>query len=239
MIHGGRTVYGFMLGVIMLDTKFPRIKGDIGNADTWDFPVVYKKVEGIGAKEILLANRQVFNKFLQTAFELENQGVTAITTSCGLTILFQRELVQALHVPIFTSSVLILPLLRQILGYGRKICILTASARVLTKEVLKQVNIDDQMVTIREIDGEEFKSVFLYNKEEMDLIKVANEVAETARISKEQEDIEAFILECTNLAPFAGIIQAATNVPVFDIRDLVRFVRSGFIKYYETSLQRW
>ena len=33
-LSGGRTVYGLALGIIMLDTRFPRLRGDIGNAKT-------------------------------------------------------------------------------------------------------------------------------------------------------------------------------------------------------------
>jgi hypothetical protein len=32
------------LGVLMLDTRFPRVKGDIGNPATFDFPVRYRVV---------------------------------------------------------------------------------------------------------------------------------------------------------------------------------------------------
>ena len=33
----GKTVYGAALGILMLDTAFPRIHGDIGNAETCRF----------------------------------------------------------------------------------------------------------------------------------------------------------------------------------------------------------
>ena len=42
---GGRHIYGYPIGILMLETRFPRIPGDIGNATTWDFPVLYKIVE--------------------------------------------------------------------------------------------------------------------------------------------------------------------------------------------------
>ena len=41
-IRGGRTFYGQDIGILMMDTKFPRIPGDPGNAATFDFPVCYK-----------------------------------------------------------------------------------------------------------------------------------------------------------------------------------------------------
>ena len=40
--RGGRAVYGAPLGILMLEARFPRIPGDMGNAGTWPFPVLYK-----------------------------------------------------------------------------------------------------------------------------------------------------------------------------------------------------
>ncbi|HYI07403.1 MAG TPA: hypothetical protein VD858_21125, partial [Reyranella sp.] len=39
------------LGILMLDTRFPRIKGDIGNAQSFDFPVIFRRMEGIGSAD--------------------------------------------------------------------------------------------------------------------------------------------------------------------------------------------
>ena len=36
-VQGGFNQYGFTVGVLMLDTRFPRILGDMGNAATFDF----------------------------------------------------------------------------------------------------------------------------------------------------------------------------------------------------------
>lgn len=40
-LKGGFTNYGQDIGILMLDTIFPRIPGDIGNAKSYDFPVRY------------------------------------------------------------------------------------------------------------------------------------------------------------------------------------------------------
>ena len=42
---GGSTP--FTLGVLMLDSRFPRPVGDVGNPATWPFPVRYEVVRGI------------------------------------------------------------------------------------------------------------------------------------------------------------------------------------------------
>ena len=44
--EGGRAIYGAPLGILMLEARFPRIPGDMGNGLTWPFPVLYKVVRG-------------------------------------------------------------------------------------------------------------------------------------------------------------------------------------------------
>ena len=39
--QGGKTVYGTAVGILMLESRFPRIPGDMGNALTWPFPGRY------------------------------------------------------------------------------------------------------------------------------------------------------------------------------------------------------
>ena len=41
---GGKAIYGASVGILMLEARFPRIPGDMGNATTWPFPVLYKVV---------------------------------------------------------------------------------------------------------------------------------------------------------------------------------------------------
>ena len=52
-LTGGRTVFGQALGIIMLDTRFPRPPGDVGNAATWPFPVQYRIVRGAHPSRIM------------------------------------------------------------------------------------------------------------------------------------------------------------------------------------------
>ena len=51
--RGGKTVYGATLGILMLETEFPRVHGDVGNAATFPFPVLYKVVPGATAYSVV------------------------------------------------------------------------------------------------------------------------------------------------------------------------------------------
>src|SRR5207248_5412930 len=50
---GGKTLYGARVGILMLETRFPRIPGDLGNAETWPFPVLYKVVPGASPHRVV------------------------------------------------------------------------------------------------------------------------------------------------------------------------------------------
>ncbi|MDD9924879.1 MAG: aspartate/glutamate racemase family protein, partial [Rhodospirillaceae bacterium] len=56
---GGKSVYGARLGILMLETRFPRIPGDVGNATTFPFPVLYKVVQGASSERVVKQKSEV------------------------------------------------------------------------------------------------------------------------------------------------------------------------------------
>ena len=101
VVRGGHGTYGFALGILTLDSKFARIPGDVGNATTYDYPVMYKIIKGASGPRVLGGDRTLLEPFLDAARELEAAGCRAITTSCGFLALFQRELAAAVSIPVF------------------------------------------------------------------------------------------------------------------------------------------
>ena len=82
-----------LIGIMMLDTSFTRISGDIGNPNTYNFPVLYKVVKGALPERVAInTDIKLINPFIEAAKELEELGVKAITTSCGFLALFQKLL---------------------------------------------------------------------------------------------------------------------------------------------------
>ena len=51
---GGKAIYGAALGILMLEERFPRIPGDMGNATTWPFPGLYRVVKGASPERVVL-----------------------------------------------------------------------------------------------------------------------------------------------------------------------------------------
>ena len=119
-VRGGKTVYGATVGVLMLETRFPRIPGDIGNGATWPFPVLYKVVRGATARRVSDDVEGLLPQFLEAAAELVADGVDGITTNCGFLSLFQDRLAQHCAVPVAASALMQIPLVQSLLPPGRR-----------------------------------------------------------------------------------------------------------------------
>ena len=171
-VRGGFNQFGFTVGILMLDTHFPRIPGDMGNASTFPFPVRYQRVTGAipdlvvrrGAAGLLPA-------FVESARQLEREGVGAITTNCGFLVKYQSEIANSVAVPVFTSSLLLVPLVHRLLPRGKRVGIMTVSAPSLTQEHLDGAGIGPDIPTaVAGMETEkEFTRVMLGNEMVLDV----------------------------------------------------------------------
>ena len=230
IVYGGKNVYGYDIGILMLDSKFPRIRGDVGNAKTWDFPVLYKTVVGGTPKKVVLElTEDDIEPFILAAKELEQAGVKAITTSCGFLALFQKQLANAVNIPVFTSALLMVPFVKRFIGENRKIGILTANSKTLSDAHLRAVGIRKEDVVIKGLEDKEvFTDFTVQNWDRVDTEKCRAELLEaTEELLHENDDIGAMVLECTNMPPYTKDIQQVAGMPVFDMVTLVNFVHSG------------
>src|ERR1700756_2103097 len=107
IVSGGKSLYGARVGILMLETRFPRIPGDMGNAGTWPFPVLYKVVPGASPYRVVCDKAAgLLDKFLDAAEELVRLGADGITTTCGFLSLYQRQIAAHVVVPVATSSLM-------------------------------------------------------------------------------------------------------------------------------------
>ena len=230
-VRGGFNQYGFTVGILMLDTRFPRIAGDMGNATTFPFPVRYHRVAGASPERVVLGGADgLLPAFVESARALEREGVGAITTNCGFLVKFQRELAAAVSVPVFTSSLLLVPLVQRMLPPGRRVGVLTVNAATLTREHLEGAGIGPEVpLAVAGMEGEkEFTRVLLGDELELDVDLAREEHVRVARrLLIEHPDVGALVLECTNMPPYAADIQRATGLPVFDVLSLVHLVHDA------------
>ena len=230
-VRGGQNIYGFAVGILMLDTRFPRIPGDMGNAATFPFPVRYHRVAGADSDRVVRKGAAgLLPAFVDAARYLEREGVAAITTNCGFLAKFQRELAGAVAIPVFTSSLMLVPLVSRMLPPGRAVGVLTVDASSLTPDHLAGAGIppDLPLVVAGLEGGKEFTRVLLGDQLELDVDLAREENVTAARaLVRDHPEVGAIVLECTNMPPYRADVQRETGVPVFDIVSLVTMVHGA------------
>jgi Asp/Glu/hydantoin racemase len=230
-VRGGFNQYGFTVGVLILDTEFPRVVGDIGNAQTFPFPIRYHRVTGAAPDLVVRRGAEgLLPAFIEGARELEREGVGAITTSCGFLVKLQRQLAEAVRIPVFTSSLLMVPLVARMLPAGRRVGILTVNASTLTTEHMAGAGIGPEIpIAVIGMETEkEFTRVLLDDEPELDVDLAREEHVRVARrLVAEHPDVGAIVLECTNMPPYTEDIRRETGLPVFDIVSLITMVHGA------------
>ncbi len=221
-----------MIGVILLDTIFPRLLGDVGNPETFAFPVIFEKVrEAVPFRVVKEGDPSLIAPFVEAAKALERRGAKAITTSCGFLAVWQQEIALAVDVPVFTSSLIQVPWAHHVTGRRGRVGVLTVDAASLTKEHLDGVGARGIPVAVRGMEpGGEFYRVYVGNNTDIDVSKAEDEVvSEVSALVTGNSDILSVVLECTNMPVFGRAIRNIVKIPVFDIVTLTNFIWSSVV----------
>lgn len=228
-VIGGKAIYGASVGILMLDARFPRIPGDMGNALTWPFPVHYKVVRDASPERVVRHGAEgLLGHFIDAARELVADGVDGITTNCGFLSLFQDELAEAVGVSVATSSLMQVAMVNRLLQNGRRAGVLTISGSTLTPLHLEKAGVPEGTPIASTEGGSEFTRVILGNELQLDVELARQDNVEAAkRLAVDHPEIGALVLECTNMVPYAGDIRAATGLPVFSIETFVRWFQAA------------
>jgi hypothetical protein len=228
--RGGKAIYGAPLGILMLDARFPRIPGDMGHGGTWPFPVLFRVVRGATPERVVLRGAQgLLPDFIAAARELVELGAEAITTNCGFLSLFQRELAEAVAVPVATSALMQVPFLQAMLPPGQRVGIVTVSKASLTAAHLAAAGVPPDAPVAGTEDGREFFRVLIKaEKEDLDIGLAELDILEAGRaLVAAHPEVGAIVLECTNMPPYAAALREAVGRPVHDVYSMVSWFQAG------------
>ncbi|MDH2344709.1 MULTISPECIES: aspartate/glutamate racemase family protein [unclassified Bradyrhizobium] len=228
--RGGKAIYGAPLGILMLEARFPRIPGDMGNGTTWPFPVLYRVVSGASPEKVVLRGAAgLLPDFIDAAKDLVRLGAEAITTNCGFLSLFQKEIAAAVGVPVATSSLMQVPWVQATLPPGRRVGLVTVSGSTLTPAHLEGAGVPLDTPLVGTEHGKEFFRVLIKaEKDDMDIAQAERDVVEAGKdLVAKHPDVGAIVLECTNMPPYAAALQAEVGLPVYDIYSMITWFHAG------------
>jgi hypothetical protein len=204
------------LGLLMLDTAFPRPLGDAGNPLSWRVPVLTQVVARATPERVVRRDdAELLSAFIAAAQSLVHAGASAITTSCGFLVRWQAPLQQAVPVPVWTSSLL---LLRDLPHAG----VVTAEAASLTPAHWQAAGAGSEPPLQGLAPGCHLHDVLLNNRSVLDRCSAEQDAVLAARsLVDRHPDVRHIVLECTNLPPYAAAIRSATGRPVHHLVSMV------------------
>ncbi|WP_137388694.1 aspartate/glutamate racemase family protein [Rhodoligotrophos defluvii] len=223
-VNPGSRSGGHAIGILQLDCLLPFIPGDVDNASTYRYPVIYKAVPGLTTAACLSGAPEFASQVAAAAVELEKQGVRGISSDCGFMLQFQDAVREAVRIPVAMSSLLQLPTVAAMLAPTQPIAVITADSSNLTPDFLARAGIGvPNPLVIRGLqDRPEFKRAVFDEAGGIDSDLVTEEVvAVTREIMAEHPDVGAVLLECSMTPPYAKAVQDAVGLPVFDFVTMI------------------
>lgn len=206
--------------------QLEKLKGNSTNAASYPFPVIFEEIEGAGTETVIRnPDPEIAEKMIQTAGRLvREQGVRAVSTSCGFNSIFQKEVSEKIDVPFFSSSLLQIPFIQRSIGREKTVLIVTADSRCLKETHLEACGIraKSRLKIIGLESEQEWNALFQFPDQEIDCTVIEKDLLRLVTSAiKEDPSIGAINLECTDLPPFSESLRKETDLPVFDFMTMI------------------
>ncbi|HTS94221.1 MAG TPA: hypothetical protein VMG55_19570 [Stellaceae bacterium] len=232
--------YGHAIGILVLETSMPFVPGDVRNAGTYGYPVLYRSIAGISRADCIAAAPKFAELVIAAARALEAQGVKGIVGDESALAVFQDQVREAVRVPVCLSGLLQLPTIARTLAPERPIAILAPRAADVPAALLTRpdISVPNPIVICGMENQSEFRSAVLEARDTLDSDRIEAEAVDVARrLRAEHSDLGAVLLEGAMLPPYARAIQRAIDLPVYDAVTMIDFLqvathRERYIGYY-------
>ena len=227
-----QSIAGHAIGIVVLETWYPLLPGNVANATSFDFPVRYKILREATVEMIMRADPLLLEMLLEAGHEFEQEGIRAMVGACGYFANYQAETASALDIPVFLSSLLQVPMISLALKPDQKIGILVANAKAVNQQMLSACGIgeDIPIAYLGMEEQPEFRNIleyggrFDYDKFEQEMISQAKALVAA------NPEIGAILLECSDMPPFAWSVQRAVKLPVYDFNTMINWIYSGVVQ---------
>ena len=221
------------VGVLLLDAdsyapgSFASPRHFAGQVKT---EVIVKHVEDCTIERLIYQGDDgVRDGMVAAARDLVADGADLITGDCGFMLRHQRDVSDAVPVPVVLSGLLLIPLLLSTMRDDQKLAVITASAASLTDDLLRLSGVSDldRVVVGDMADQPAFHAAIMSCVAPIDDDAIAAETVEVTSRLVAGGDIGAVLLECTALPPYAAAVHEAVGIPVHDVVRLVDLVAGG------------
>ena len=228
-IRKGRFISGYTVGILYQEVWYPLLPGNVVNACTYDFPVRHKLIPNAIQSMVHSGDPTLVDDIIKAGKELEMEGVRAICGACGYMGNFQPQVAEALNVPVFMSSLVQLAAISTGLRKWQKVGILCADGPSLTQKIIENCGADPSRCVVKGLEEQPQMSSFVRSdRGSVDNEALKREIVEGAlNLVRNNPEVGAILLECSDMPPYAADVQRAINLPVYDFVTLIKWVYSS------------
>ncbi len=229
-----RTTAGHPIGIIAIRLDYPKLPGNVVNASTYGYPVLYEEVV-FEIEQLFDGDPALEDAVVEAARKLEAAGAAAIVGACGFFAHFQPAVADAVNVPVFLSSLTQLPLVEMGLKRDQKVLVFAADGSSVNAELLSRVGALPDRIIVQNVGDREAFAPIRWGKTALDNGALIDDLVALAQAQvADHPEIGAILLECSDLPPYAADIHDATGLPVFDFITLIDWVHHAVVqrRYY-------
>ncbi len=228
--------FGDKVGLMVFRGWYPCISDPehFANSQANDFPVRIGFVDDPFNLDNIINHGATdcwnLDNWIACARQLEEDGCKALVGGCGLTAMMQTALTEAVDIPVYTSTVMFIPLLQRTLKPGKKVAVLTVNENSLNMNngvLFEECGISPSDIVIRGMDQSDHAAdwAIQFNEVDYDKQRVEHAIVSVAqKLVSEHPEVGHIVLECTEMPPFANAVAEATGLPVFDAVQMTRLV---------------
>jgi len=216
-------VAGFKVGILMLDTQHALLPGNVQNATTFQFPVIYQTVEGLTFPQLASGDGSADELIKKAVLKLQEKGVSVIVGACGSFAQWQTRITQYASVPVYASIMSQVPFVLAGLPAKQKLAVVFATKSAFNQRVLDECHITDseRLVILGAEDVSSFNDFYESGSDEV-CQRFEKELLQYLHEQKSlHPEIGAWLLQCSELPVYASKLQKLTGLPVFDQSVLI------------------
>ena len=226
-----KAVEGLRIGIVTLSTSHDLVCGNVQHADSFPFHVAYAAVRDVAFDHIACGDPRALKPIIEAARRLEETGVDIVVGACGSFVHYQREVAGAIDVPVCLSILMQIPFILSMLPPTRKLGVVFARSSTFTALAQDQCGVTaamrDRLVFLSAADTDSFAPM-LDPEQALDDGRLRQDlVAMTRQVAAADPAIGAWLLQCSDLPPYAPDIGASTGLPVWDMVLLVEHLRGA------------
>lgn len=211
-----RGPYGYIIGILTSEQPGDFLPGEIQNAESFEFPVLYQAIDGLHGQ---LTGDAPTARVIAAAQDLEARGVRALIGADATLLRFQQDVVKAVRIPVMLSPLLQLPLIAHVIPAGRTLGVLAVDSEAASRNIAAMnLNPSRRNIAVASVDdAESVDSEGLR----------AGMLAAAEKLKTEHPDLGCLVLEGGRMCRHARALHDATGLPIFDALSMTQYIKSG------------